>query len=64
MNQDLKKIQQVVDVVVLFASAVVALDGMWKKHGSEIKEIVSTIVDKCKKLSSNGSNGNQVITVE
>lgn len=48
---NLEKTKQVMEVVILTASALVKLSELWKKIEPEVKRIVTPVIDGCKKIS-------------
>ena len=48
---NLEKTKQVMEIVILTASALVKLSELWKKIEPEVKRIVTPVIDGCKKIS-------------
>ncbi len=49
---NLKKINEVLGLVVSAASAVVTLSEIWKKVGPDVKKALKPVFDGCKKIAS------------
>ena len=49
---NLKKINEVLRLVVSAATAVVALSEIWKKIGPDVKKALEPVFDECKKIAS------------
>lgn len=49
---NLKKINEVLGLVVSVATAVVTLSEIWKKIGPDVKKALEPVFDGCKKIAS------------
>lgn len=62
---NLKKINEILALVVSGASAVVALAEIWNKVGPDIKKVLHPVFEGCKKLTaSSNSKTNKPLVIE
>ena len=55
---NLKKINEILNLVVVAATAVVTLAEIWAKIGPEVKKAVTPVIDGCKKITSTSNSAN------
>ncbi len=49
---NLKKVNEILSLVVSAATAVVALAEIWEKIGSDVKRVIKPVIDGCKRIAS------------
>lgn len=57
-----QKAKDVLNLVVASATAIVTIAELWEKFGPDIKKAFKPVLEYCKKISSNSSNGSLAIT--
>lgn len=48
---NLKKVKDVLSLVVTAATAMVALAEIWNKIGPDVKKVIQPVIDGCKKIA-------------
>ena len=57
---NLKKVNEILTLVVTAATAVVTLAEIWDKIGPDVKKALGPVVDGCRKIASGSSKTNPI----
>lgn len=60
---NLRKINDILTLVVTAATAVVTLAGIWEKIGPDVKKAIGPVIDGCKKIAET-NNGSSSVAIE